>query len=92
MNGWFRMGLILVLLAAIGFFWASNEAAADDNAKAAFEKRCSLCHPASRPLGKKKSSDEWRQTVMRMKTYAGERISDEEAKIIIDYLTEIRGK
>ena len=86
------MGLVLVFLAAIGFFWASSETAAEDSAKAVFEKRCSLCHPVSRPLGTNKSGDEWQQTVMRMKTYAGERISDEEAKIITDYLTEIRGK
>lgn len=92
MNGWFRMGLVLVFLVAIGFFWVSNETAAEDNAKVLFEKRCSLCHPTSRPLGTNKSGDEWRQTVMRMKTYAGDRISDQEAEIIIDYLTEIRGK
>jgi hypothetical protein len=86
------MGLILVSLVAIGFFWVSNEIAADDNAKAVFEKLCSLCHSTSRSLDTNKSGDEWRQSVMRMKTYAGDRISDEEAEIIIDYLTEIRGK
>ena len=92
MNGWFRMGLILVFLAVIGFFWVSNETAADDDAKAVFEKRCALCHAASKSLATNKSGDEWRQTVMRMQAYAGDGISDEEAEIIIDYLTEIRGK
>ena len=92
MNVSLRLVLVMVSLLAIGLFWVSNETTAEDNAKVLLEKRCSLCHPGSRPLGTNKSGDEWRQTVMRMKTYAGDRISDEEAEIIIDYLTEIRGK
>lgn len=92
MKGLLRIGLLLVLLIVVGLSWMSAETAAESDAKGLFEKRCSLCHPASRPLGKTKKGEEWRQTVMRMKTYAGDRISEEEAAIIIDYLTEIRGK
>jgi hypothetical protein len=70
----------------------SGITAQESDAKGLFEKRCSLCHPTSRPLGKTKSSEEWEKTVMRMKGYAGDRISDQDAKIITGYLTEIRGK
>ena len=92
MSAGLRTGLIIVFLGAIGFFLGSNQTAAEESAVVVFEKRFSLCHPLSGPLGTNKSIDEWRQTVMRMKTYAGKRINDEEAEIIIDYLTEIRGK
>jgi cytochrome c5 len=70
----------------------AGTAVGGEDAKALFEKRCSLCHSTSRALGKTKIAKEWRQTVTRMQGYAGGRISDEEAKIIIEYMTEIRGK
>jgi cytochrome c5 len=60
--------------------------------KALFEARCSMCHPLSRPLDKKKTAAEWRGTVMRMKGLAGGKISDAEAEAIIKYLSETRGK
>ena len=87
-----KIGLFLVPLVAFSLIPTPQMQAADSEAKALFEKRCSLCHPVSRPLSKNKSGDEWRQTVTRMKARAGDRISDEEAEIIIKYLTEIRGK
>jgi hypothetical protein len=87
-----KIGWLMIPLVVVGLILVWGEAAAESDAKALFEKRCSLCHPTSRPLSKNKSGDEWRQTVTRMKTHAGDRISDEEVEIIIDYLTEIRGK
>jgi len=92
MRSLLKIGLFLVPLVAFSLIQAADIKAAESDAKALFEKRCSLCHPTSRPLSKNKSGDEWRQTVTRMKTHAGDRISDEEVEIIIDYLTEIRGK
>ena len=83
---------LLVLLVAVSLTLVSVAADAEDDAKALFEKRCSLCHPASRPLGMTKTPQEWSQTVTRMKGYAGGKISDEEGKIITKYLSEIRGK
>ena len=87
-----RVGLLLTPLVVVGLIPISAITAEESDAKGLFEKRCSLCHPTSRPLGKTKSSEEWEKTVMRMKGYAGDRISDQEAKIITGYLTEIRGK
>jgi len=76
----------------VGLILVSGTTAEESDAKGLFEKRCSLCHPTSRPLEKTKSSEEWEKTVMRMKGYAGDRISEKDAKIITGYLTEIRGK
>jgi hypothetical protein len=87
-----RVGLLLTSLVLVGLIPLTGITAEDGDAKAVFEKRCSLCHPTSRPLGKTKSSGEWEKTVMRMKGYADDRISDQDAKIITGYLTEIRGK
>ena len=87
-----RVGFFLILVVVVGLIPISSIQAEDSDAKGLFEKRCSLCHPASRPLGKTKSKEEWEKTVMRMKGYAGDRISDQEAKIIAGYLAEIRGK
>ena len=61
------------------------------DAKALFEKNCSRCHTIERPKSKKKTKAEWKKTVMRMKNVNGSPITDEEAKIIIDYLAENYG-
>ena len=50
-----------------------------------------MCHPLSRPLEKKKTAAEWRETVLRMKGRAAGKISDAEAETIINYLSETRG-
>ncbi|MGB3097329.1 MAG: hypothetical protein WBB46_11440 [Candidatus Deferrimicrobiaceae bacterium] len=60
-------------------------------AKALFESKCSICHPVSRPLGKTKDRAGWTATVTRMKNGNGCPITDAEAGVIIDYLTNIRG-
>jgi cytochrome c5 len=71
---------------------ALGPAADKPDPKALFEARCSMCHPLSRPLEKKKTAVEWRETVMRMKGLAGGKVSDAEAEVIIKYLSETRGK
>jgi cytochrome c5 len=87
-----KVGLVLTPLVVVGLILVSGTRAEESDAKAVFEKSCSLCHPTSRALGKTKSSEEWEKTVMRMKGYAGERISEKDAKIVAVYLAEIRGK
>jgi nitrate/TMAO reductase-like tetraheme cytochrome c subunit len=61
------------------------------DAKALFEKKCSVCHSADRAKSAKKTNEEWANTVTRMKNKTGN-ISVEEVKIIIDYLTKTYGK
>lgn len=63
----------------------------DPEARALFESKCSICHPVSRPLGKTKDKTGWTATVTRMKNGNGCPITDEEAGVIIGYLTKIRG-
>ena len=87
-----RAGLFLASLFLVGMIPIMGITAEESDAKGLFEKRCSLCHPASRPLSTTKSSADWEKTVLRMKGYAGDRISDQDAKIITEYLAEIRGK
>jgi len=92
MRSLLKIGLFLVPLVVFSLIQAADIKAADSDAKALFENRCSMCHPIDKPLSMSKTGEEWRQTVMRMKGRAGDRISDEEAEIIIKYLTAIRGK
>ena len=92
MKNFLRTGWLLALLIAASWVIVSAMTVAGQDAKALFEGRCSLCHPTSRPLSETKTAEGWRQTVMRMKDKAGERISDEEAEIITNYLSEVRGK
>ena len=61
------------------------------DAKTLFEKNCSRCHTIERPKSKKKTKEAWEKTVMRMKNVNGCPITDEEAKIIIGYLSENYG-
>ena len=92
MEKYLRIGLLLVALVVVGLIPVAGITADMSEAKDLFEKRCSLCHPTSRPLSKTKSSAEWQKTVNRMKDYAKGRISDKDAAVIIEYLTETRGK
>ena len=70
--------------------WGTAAQAQDP--KALFEERCAMCHSLSRPLDKTKTAEGWRETVNRMKGYAKGRISDAEAEIIANYLSEIRAQ
>ena len=84
---WFWAPLIAASLVP-----ALGSAADKPDPKALFEARCSMCHPLNRPLEKKKTAAEWRETVLRMKEHAAGKISDAEAETIIKYLSDTRGK
>jgi cytochrome c2 len=58
--------------------------------QALFEVKCSRCHVLDRPLQTEDlSSDNWAETVMRMREKAPDWISMEEAKKIIEYLIRL---
>jgi len=59
-----------------------------NDAKALFEKKCSVCHNLEKSTSKKKAPVEWEKTVKRMIESRGAKITDEEAKIITDYLAK----
>lgn len=50
-----------------------------------FKKDCTVCHPAERSLEKKKSREEWRDTIRRMQGKAPELISDDEIDFLVTY-------
>ena len=81
-----------MVVLAVGVFPVSSIPAEENRVKALFEAHCSTCHSTSRPLGKTKTPEQWRQTVTRMQERAAGKISDDEREIIIRYLSEIRGR
>jgi len=58
-----------------------------NNGGTLFESNCNKCHSLERPKSKKKTKDGWETTVLRMKKN-GATITDDEAKLIINYLSE----
>ncbi len=63
-----------------------------DPAVELFEKECSVCHRSGRAKSKRKTREEWEKTVLRMKNVNGARITEEQARTIIDHLTRMYGK
>lgn len=76
--------ILFLVVSANGVY--SNEKSM--NAKDLFEQKCGLCHSLDRPKSKKKTAAEWESTVMRMKNNNGAPVTDEDAKMIIEYLSE----
>lgn len=71
---------------------ASEGKDADEAAEKLFETKCSACHPHKRAGDKKKSGEEWERAVPRMIKTNGAKITDAEAKTIVDYLAREHGK
>ena len=90
--------LVLILLSgmiALSGSWQPASASEYDKqvkARQLFESKCGLCHSIDRPRSKNKTKEEWRTTVMRMKDTNSAPITDEEAEMIIDHLSENYGK
>ena len=87
---------ILFIFYTLSFFIGSNIATSEYDpaqAKALVEKKCTTCHKlGEKPGGEKikmnRTFAEWQETVKKMKTF-GAQYTDEEAKIIIQYLAEV---
>lgn len=79
----------LGLVAGIGIAGIANaaEKAPEINAKDLLEKRCSVCHPASRPKAAKKTPEQWEATVSRMMA-KGAKLSADEKKALVEYLAK----
>ena len=89
-----KFGVSVLVITFLAVFGMSVYGAENSNvdAKAFFEQICSMCHSIDRPKSKNMTSKEWESTVMRMKNVHGCPIRDDEAKIIIDYLSKNYGK
>ena len=84
------MAVIVFSLILTGITLYAADGAKMD-AKALFEKKCSMCHSLDKPKSKHYSEAEWKSTVGSMKEY-GCPLTDEETNTIIKYLTENYGK
>ncbi|MBZ0110586.1 MAG: hypothetical protein K8F52_18190 [Candidatus Scalindua rubra] len=56
--------------------------------KLLFLDRCIMYHPANRILKENRSAEEWQETVKRMRSEAGEYITEEDATRIAAFLSE----
>ena len=78
------LGLALSLLIGV----AQNVPASGTPAKKLFEQKCSICHSIERPKSKVKTRKEWETTVTRMRNDHDAPITDDEARVIIEYLAK----
>ncbi len=53
-----------------------------------FFDRCIICHPVNRILKENRSSEEWYETVERMRSEAGDYITEKDATRIATFLSE----
>lgn len=85
--------LLLIMISAI-FCLSINNAAEEKSVygKPLFEQKCSVCHKIDRATSKTKTYDEWFKTVTRMKNGHSAKITDDEVKLIVDYLTTNHGR
>jgi hypothetical protein len=84
----------IIFLAVSGMpVYGANETKIDvKDARTIFESKCSVCHKFEKATSKNKTSAEWEKTIKRMIESRGARTTNEEAKIIKDYLAENYGK
>lgn len=83
------MGRISISIVTAAMIMASVSAAAENNTVAGgnlFHAKCSLCHSDEIPLNMKKDQKGWEETVKLMQQKKPNFISDQEAKIIINFL------
>ncbi len=62
-----------------------------ETARKVFETKCAHCHGLDRPLKKTKSREGWRKTIERMRSHSQGAISEDDARIILEYLQRVRG-
>ena len=81
------LGLALSLLIGV----AQNVPASGTPENVLFEQKCSICHSIERPESKVKTRKEWETTVTRMRNVHDAPITDDEARVIIEYLAKHYG-
>jgi len=91
------MRSILLVATVVAFLSLSfpplqSSAAETVDPKVLFEKKCKACHSTSRAKSLSQTKEEWTKIVMKCKERKNSNITDEEANIIISYLTKTYGK
>jgi hypothetical protein len=71
---------------------AGNEPAPPaPDSKALFEKKCSACHGLDEIYATKRTASEWNAVITEMREYGAD-MTDEEHKLILDYLSKNVGR
>jgi cytochrome c5 len=85
---------VLLVVFSAAFCLSNSNAGEEKNvyAKPIFEQKCSVCHELDRAKSKIKTYDEWYKTVTRMKNGHSAKITDDEVKLIVDYLAAKYGR
>lgn len=85
---------VLMIVISAAFYLSISNAAEEKSVygKPLFEQKCSVCHKIDRATSKTKAYDEWYKTVTRMKNRNSAKITDDEVKLIVDYLTANYGR
>jgi mono/diheme cytochrome c family protein len=78
---------LMPIVAAVFFLSTVWCSAAEKEGQTLFESNCGKCHSLDKATSKKKTPDAWATTVLRMMKN-GATITDDEAKLIMDYLSE----
>ena len=82
----------IIAFLALAFLPVQGSGAENVDPKTLFEKKCITCHSTSRAKSLNKTKEEWTKIVTNCKERRNSNITDDEAKIIIDYLTKTYGK
>ena len=64
----------------------SSEPASLDDPEAVLQQECTMCHSLDAVHAKKGDVKEWQRTIKRMNEQYGATVSDENAKVIPEYL------
>ncbi len=90
-KAFFAASFLAVSVLVVSGATAYSAEGPDENAKGLFERKCGTCHTLKRSTSEKRTAREWQRTVLRMKNAMGARITDQEAKEIIEYLSKNYG-
>ncbi len=82
----------VIIFLSPGLCLLQSNAAETVDPKVLFERKCKTCHSTSRAKSMSQTKEGWTKTVMKCKERKNSNITDEEAKIIIDYLSKTYGK
>jgi len=82
---------ILLLLVIMAFVCSCSERKVNIDAEVLIQERCTKCHTLAPIQNAKKTPEEWEKTVQRMRL-KGAKLSDEEAKIVIQHLSKQGGQ
>ena len=82
-----RASIFILALSFSALTLQTPPAWAQEKGAALLEERCSGCHPTSLTESKQKTPKQWQATVSRM-INRGAGLTDEEKKVLVDYLSE----